>query len=208
MGMARALEAVMDSYQDFDIGNLQRNFDQDKTDELVKSPVARYSYALMRAALNVFVQTNFADPLNSLAFDRDSFSADVQQYVPQVWPLYLEAAQQTLHLAKIHPLHGLEFKNWGPEGTNQFGAWNRFDFLEFQLDVLFEVSNPRGRLGAFDGRCYLDNDQNTLFLRPRNADRACHHLGSLHLQSVTYEILAALGISQESAISAIKWQMR
>ena len=208
MGMARALEALMDSYQDFDIGDLQRNFEQDKTGELVKRPVARYSYALVRAALNVFVQHNFADPLNSLAFDRDSFSADVQRYVPQVWQYYIEEAQGALASAKIQQLQALAFKNWAPEGKNLVGAWHRLDFMEFQLDVLFQVSNRKGRLGAFEGLCFLDNDQNTDFKHPAGQGEACQHLGSLHLQTVTDEILDALGISPESAISAIKWQMR
>lgn len=208
MGMARALEALMDSYQDFNIGNLQRNFEQDKTVELVKKPVARYSYALVRAALNVFVQHNFADPLNSLAFDRDSFSADVQRYVPQVWQYYLDEAQDSLQTARIRQLQKLEFKDWVPAGKNIFGAWHRLDFVDFQLNVLLQVSNPKGRLGAFEGLCFLDNDQNTTYQHPAGQDETCQHLGSLHLQTVTDEILDALGITPESAISAIKWQMR
>ena len=208
MGMARGLEALMDSYQDFNIGDLQRNFEQDKTVELVKRPVARYSYALMRAALNVFVQNNFADPLNSLVFDRDSFSADVQRYVPQVWQYYLDEAQESLQTARILPLHALEFRDWVPAGKNIFGAWHHLNFVDFQLNVLFQVANPKGRLGAFEGLCFLDNDQITTYQRPAGQDDTCHHLGSLHLQTVTDEILDALGISPESALSVIKWQMR
>ncbi|HLF30673.1 MAG TPA: hypothetical protein VI566_06550 [Xanthomonadales bacterium] len=208
MGMPRALEALMDSYQEFDIGELQRNFEEDKTVQLLKRPVARYSYALVRAALNVFVQHNFADPLNSLAFDRDTFGVDVQRYVPQVWSYYIEEAQGCLATSRIKQLCELEFKDWRPEGKNQFGAWHRLDFADFQLDVLFQVSNRKGRLGAFEGVCFLDNDQNTTYLHPAGQDQACHHLGPLHLQTVIDEILDALGISPESAISAIKWQMR
>ncbi len=208
MGMARGLEALMDSYQDFNIGDLQRNFDQDKTVELVKKPVARYSYALMRAALNVFVHHNFAEHLNTLAFDCTSFAVDVQRYVPQVWPYYLEEAQDSLQSVKILQLHELEFKDWLPKGQNAFGAWHRFDFADFQLDVLFQLSNFKARLGGFTGLCFLDNDQNIKYERQAMQADSCHNLGSLHLQSVTDEILDALGISPESAISAIKWQMR
>jgi hypothetical protein len=109
-----ALADLMDSYQEFDIGQLQQKFYEDKTVELVKRPVARYSYALMRAGLNVFVQHHFADCLNSLAFDRDGFRDEVQKYVPQVWSYYLEEAQETLPSAKILQMRDLEFVDWGP----------------------------------------------------------------------------------------------
>ena len=41
MGSPRALQALIDSYQDFNIGELQQNFYQDKTIELLKRPVQR-----------------------------------------------------------------------------------------------------------------------------------------------------------------------
>jgi len=208
MTRSSALDALMDSYQEFDIGQLQRNFELDKSVELVNRPVARYSYALMRAALNVFVQHNFADHLNSLAFDRDSFCTDVQNYVPQVWPYYLEEAQATLGTSRIMQPHELQFLDWGPQGDKLVGAWHRLDFLDFQLNVLFQVSNRKGRLGAFEGLAFLDNDQNSLFGMPSGRSDTCRHLGSVHLQNVSDEILDALGISPESAISMIKWQMR
>jgi hypothetical protein len=208
MTLARTLEALLDSYQDFDIGELQRNFDQDKTIELVKRPVARYSYALMRASLNVFVQHHFADHLNSLAFDRDSFCEEVRRYVPQVWPYYLEEAQARLPTARITQLFELEFQDWRPQGKNRFGAWHRLTFPEFRVDVLLQISNAKVRLGAFEGLCFLDNDQNKSYRLPDVHEETCQHLGSLHLQTITDEILEALGISPESAISAIKWQMR
>ena len=208
MTIARTLDALMDNYQEFDIGELQRNFEQDKNFELVKRPVARYSYALMRAALNVFVQHNFADHLNALAFDRDSFHDDVMRYVPQVWAHYLEDAQAALPTARLEPWCDLEFQDWKPSGRNRFGAWHQLLFPEFRLDVLLQISNPKGRLGAFAGLCFLDNDQNQGYRLPDDHADACQHLGSLHLQVITDEILQALGISPESAISAIKWQMR
>ncbi len=208
MNRPRALEALLVNYQDFNIGELQLDFDQDKTIELVKRPVQRYSYALMRAALNVFIQHNFADHLNSLAFDRDSFAENVKQYVPQVWPYYLEEAQYTLPSATITQLHPLEFVNWTLAGQYQFGAWHRLNFVEFEVDVLLQITNSKGRLGGFHGLCFLDNDQNSVYQLPNDKSGACQNLGSLHLQHVTDEILEALGISPESAISAIKWQMR
>lgn len=211
MTRARTLEALLHNYQDFDIGELQRNFDLDKNIELVKRPVARYSYALMRAALNVFIQHNFADHLNALAFDRDTFCEDVRQYVPQVWPYYLDEAQETLPSARITQLFDLEFLDWGPTGTNRFGAWHRLTFPEFQVDVLFQVTNAKARLGAFEGLCFLDDDRSRQYQYRLPEDHeadTCQHLGSLHLQTITDEILQALGISPESAISAIKWQMR
>ena len=162
----------------------------------------------MRAALNVFVQHNFADHLNALAFDRDSFCADVRRYVPQVWPYYLEEAQDTLPSAKMIQLHELEFLDWSPSGENQFGAWHRMIFPDFQTDIQIQVSNRKARLGAFEAWCFLESDQNRAFSRPPDHSEVCQHLGSVHLQSITDEILDALGISPESAISAIKWQMR
>ena len=94
------------------------------------------------------------------------------------------------------------------EGKNQFGAWHRLTFPDFQVDVLIEVSNHKARLGAFEGLCLLDNDRNKSYTVPSDQAESCQHLGSLHLQSIIDEILAALGITPESAISAIKWQMR
>lgn len=208
MNRVGTLDALMDSYQNFDIGELQRNFEQDKTVELINRPVERYSYALMRAALNVFVQHYFADNLNSLAFDRESFSSEVQNYVPKVWPYYLEDAQQTLGCAKLTQLCDLKFKNWGPGGSNRFGAWYNLELPEFEVALLMEVSNPRGRLGAFEGVCFLDNDQNTLYELPAVSEHGYQHLGSLHLNLITDEILEALGISPQSAMAAIKWQMK
>ncbi len=204
----QALEELMENYRDFNIGDMQRNFYQDKTVELVKRPVARYSYALMRAALNVFVQHHFADNLNTLAFDRDGFCSDVQKYVPQVWPYYLEEAQATLPNTRIVQICDLEFIDWGQAGKNQFGAWHRLTFPDFQVDVLIQVSNHKARLGAFEGLCLLDNDRNKSYTVPSDQAESCQHLGSLHLQSIIDEILEALGITPESAISAIKWQMR
>lgn len=208
MSRTTALQALMESYQDFDIGTLQRSFDNDKIEHLVKRPVERYSYALVRAALNVFVQHNFADHLNTLAFDKDSFYDAVKVYVPQIWDYYLEEAQDNLGTAKIKQLNTLEFKDWGPGRRTRFGAWHRMNFHEFKIDVLIQISNPRGRLGAFEGLCFLENDQNKDYQMPDNQLDTCHHLGSLHLQTVTDEILESLRISPESAISAIKWQMR
>lgn len=208
MARTTALDALMDSYQDFDIGALQRNFDNDKTDQLVKRPVERYSYALVRAALNVFAQHNFADHLNTLAFDKDGFYDDVKKYVPEIWQYYLEEAQDNLGTTTIKQLSDLEFKDWGPGKRTRFGAWHRMNFHEFQVDVLIQVSNPKGRLGAFEGICFLENDQNRDYEMPHSQSETCHHLGSMHLQTVTDEILDSLGISPESAISAIKWQMR
>jgi hypothetical protein len=208
MSRVTALDALMDNFQNFDIGKSQSNFLQDKSDQLIKSPVERYSYALVRAGLNVFVQHGFADNLNSLAFDRDNFGANVQMYVPHVWPHYLEVAQTTLPTAKISQLCDLEFKDWGHGGTYRFGAWHHLAFPEFQINVLLEVSNGKGRLGAFEGTCYCENDKNTLYRLPANDAINCHNLGPLHLQLITDEMLEALGIAPESAISAIKWQMR
>jgi len=105
-------------------------------------------------------------------------------------------------------LHDLEFLDWGPEGGNRFGAWHNLIFPDFQTDILIEVSNCKARLGAFQGVCFLDNERNRTYTMPQNQADTCQHLGSLHLQTVTDEILAALGITPESAISAIKWQMR
>lgn len=206
MARASALEAFMDSYRDFDVGNLQTNFYQDKSEQLVKRPVDRYSYALVRAALNVFVQHNFADRLNGLAFDRDGFYDDVKRYVPLVWPEYLEEAQANLSTATIQPLYGLEFRNWRSKENGCLGAWHRMNFHEFQLDVLIQISNRSGRLGAFEGHCFLENCQNKDFTLPQDELDSCHHLGSAHLQIVADEILGSLGISTESVISAIKWQ--
>jgi hypothetical protein len=208
MAQGRALDALLESYQEFDLGQLQRNFNEDKTATLVKQPVPRYSYALMRAALNVFVQHNFAAHLNSLAFDKDSFQENVQYYVPQVWPHYLEDAQNTLGRAKIQQLFPLEFKDWGPGGKNRFGAWHRLDFFEFKVDVLFQVSNPKARLGAFEGLCFLGSDLKLNYQTAEDSHSTCNHLGSSHLQNMTDEILDSFGISPESAIAAIKWQMR
>ncbi|MEJ8568497.1 hypothetical protein [Elongatibacter sediminis] len=209
MTRERTLDALLTNYQDFDIGELQRNFELDKHEERVKRPVARYSYALMRAALNVFVQHNFADHLNTLAFDRDTFCENVQRYVPQVWAYYLQEAQESLPSARISQLFDLEFLDWGQGGANRFGAWHRLTFPEFQVDVLLQVSNGKARLGAFEGLCFLDNDRNRQFSLPEGHEHeACQHLGSVHLQTITDEILQALGITPESAIAAIKWQMR
>jgi hypothetical protein len=208
MTIGKTLDALLDSYQEFNIGELQRNFYQDKTVQLIKRPVARYSYALVRASLNVFVQHNFADHLNSLAFDRDSFFEDVRRYVPEVWPYYLEEAQATLPSARITQLHELEFKNWGVGGMRCFGAWHRLTFTEFPIDVLLQLSNEKGRLGAFEGLCLLDNDQSGDYHLPDDHDQTCQHLGSLHLQAIIDEILEALRISPESAISVIKYMMR
>jgi hypothetical protein len=208
MAIASTLDALLDNYQEFDVGDLQRSFYQDKTIQLIKRPVARYSYALVRASLNVFVQRNLADHLNSLAFDRDSFFEEVKGYAPQVWPYYLEEAQAALPSARITQLHELDFKNWGPDGKRCFGAWHRLTFPEFPVDVLLQLSNQKGRLGAFEGLCFLDNDQNTDYRLPGDHEQSCQHLGSLHLQVITDEILESLGISPESAISAIKYMMR
>ncbi|MGD2128597.1 MAG: hypothetical protein PVJ33_01060 [Lysobacterales bacterium] len=208
MAGKRELEALLSNYLDFNVGQQQRNFLQDKTIKLVKRPVQRYSYALTRAALNVFVQHHFADPLNSLAFDRDGFAENVQQYVPYAWPYYLESAQESLTLAIIEPLRELTFTGWFPGGGNRFGAWHRMDFREFQMDVLLQVSNEKGRLGAFQGHCYLHNDENLGASRPPDSGTSCKELGSLHMQIITDEMLESLGISPESAISAIKWQMK
>jgi hypothetical protein len=197
----------MDNYQNFDIGELQRNFELDRTLELIKRPVERYSYALMRAALNVFVQHYFANYLNSLVFDRVSFGSEVRNYVPQVWPHYLEDAQKTLTSAKISQLGALEFKDWGPEGANQFGAWHLLVFPEFKCNILLQISNSKSRLGAFEGLCFLENDQNALCELPTDRENTCHNLGPLHLQLIIDEMLEALGISPGSAMSAIKWQM-
>lgn len=208
MAQGKALEWLIDNYQEFDIGMLQQNFDKDKTVQLVKRPVPRYSYALMRASLNVFVQHNFADHLNTLAFDRETFRENVQNYVPHVWPMYLEEAQATLSRAKVTQLFPLEFFDWVPGGACRFGAWHRFDFFEFKVDLLLQVSNPKAMLGKFEGLCYLDNDLDLNYRFEKIDDNSCHHLGSTHLQSMTDEILESLGISPESAIAAIKWQMR
>lgn len=208
MAQLKALDALIDNYQEFDIGVLQRDFDDDKTVQLVKRPVPRYSYALMRASLNVFVQHNFADHLNTLAFDRDNFKRNVQEYVPYVWPQYLEEAQSSLSRAKIKQLYPLEFFDWQPGGQYRFGAWHRIDFFEFEVDLLFQVSNPKAILGRFEGLCYLDNDLELSYTYVKCADTSCHLLGSTHLQNMTDEILDSLGISPESAIAAIKWQMR
>lgn len=208
MAHVRALDALLEGYQEFDLGQLQRNFYEDKTAERVKQPVPRYSYALMRASLNVFVQRNFADHLNSLAFDKDSFQENVQGYVPQVWPHYLEEAQDTLARAKVQQLFPLEFKDWEPGGKYRFGAWHRLDFFEFKVNVLFQVSNPKARLGAFEGLCFLDSDLKLNYQMAEDNGSICHHLGSSHLQTMTDEILESFGISPESAIAAIKWHMR
>jgi hypothetical protein len=204
MTRTRALEALITSYQDFDFGSLRKNFDNAKSDQLVKRPVERYSYALVRAALNVFAQHNFADHLNTLAFDRDNFHDTVRAYVPQVWPYYLEEAQDSLGTALIRQINPLEFRDWLPGGRTRFGAWHRLNFHEFQVDVLIQISNKNARLGAFEGLCYLENDQNRDYAMPDNQVESCHHLGSMHLQTVADEILDSLGIAPESAISAIK----
>jgi hypothetical protein len=208
MTIASTLDALLDNYQEFDIGQLQRSFYRDKTLQLIKRPVARYSYAMVRASLNVFVQRKFADHLNSLAFDRDGFFAHVRRYVPQVWPYYLEEAQATLPFARITQLHELEFRNWEPGSKRCFGAWHRLTFPEFPVDILLQISNQKGRLGAFEGLCFLDNDQNGDYCLPDDHEHTCQHLGSLHLQAIIDEILEALGISPESAISAIKYLLR
>ncbi len=208
MTRTRALEALITSYQDFDIGILRKNFDNAKSDHLVKRPVERYSYALVRASLNVFAQQNFADHLNTLAFDRDSFHDNVRAYVPQVWHYYLEEAQDSLGTALIRQLNPLEFRDWQPGGRTRFGAWHRMNFHEFQVDVLIQISNERARLGSFVGLCYLENDQNRDYPMPDNQLESCHHLGSMHLQTVAEEILDSLGIAPESAIAAIKQSSR
>jgi hypothetical protein len=208
MTQLKALDALIDNYQEFDIGVLQSKYDQDKTVQLVKRPVPRYSYALMRASLNVFVQHNFADHLNALAFDRDTFRQNVQEYVRCVWPQYLEEAQSKLSRAKIQQLNPLEFFNWEPGGACQFGAWHRFDFFEFKFDLLFQISNPSATLGKFEGLCYLENDLELKYAYEKFPGTSCHQLGCTHLQNMTDEILDSLGISPESAIAAIKWQMR
>ncbi|MDT8322295.1 MAG: hypothetical protein RQ826_17400 [Xanthomonadales bacterium] len=208
MTIARTLDALLDSYHEFDMGELQRNYYQDKTSEFIKRPVARYSYAMVRATLNVFVQHNFANHLNSLAFDRENFYDNVRHYVPNVWSFYLEEAQATLPSAKLSQLCDLEFGNWGPAGSSCFGAWHRLTFPEFRVNVLLQIANDKGRLGAFEGFCFLDNDQQGQYRLPDGHEDTCQHLGSLHLQMIIDEILEALGIAPESVISAIKYLMR
>jgi hypothetical protein len=88
------------------------------------------------------------------------------------------------------------------------GAWHRLIFPDFQTDILLQISNRKARMGGFQGLCFLDNDENRSYASPSDRSENCQHLGSLHLQTVIDEFLAALGISPESAISAIKWQMR
>ena len=156
----------------------------------------------------MFAHHHFADPLNALAFDCDGFAHNVRNYVTQVWPYYLEEAQTSLRSASIHLLHDIEFCDWGPGGSYRFGGWHRMDFREFKTDVLIQVSNGKARLGAFEGLCFLHNDQNSNYRTPAVQNDFCYQLGSLHLQIITDEILESLGITPESAISAIKWQMR
>jgi hypothetical protein len=128
--------------------------------------------------------------------------------VPQVWSYYLEEAQAALPTATIAPLHDLEFRDWVPGGKSRFGAWYRMDFKEFETDVLLQVSNDKGRLGAFEGLCFLHNDENQTYPTGGKVADNSSQLGSLHLQIITDEILESLGITPESAISAIKWQMK
>ena len=208
MTRASALESLMSNYQEYDIGLLQKSYDKDKTGALIKRPVERYSYALMRASLNVFVQHGFADNLNSLAFDRDSFCSDVRNYLSQIWPCYLEEARESLPSAELAQTGELECKDWGPGGNNVIGAWHQLTFPEFEVNLLLQVSNKKGRLGAFEGLCFLENDHDASYELPQDHAITCHHMGSLHLQMITDEILEALGISPESAMSAIKWQVR
>jgi hypothetical protein len=208
MATNRELAALLDNYLEFNIGEMQRNFDLDKTIKLVKRPVQRYSYALMRASLNVFVHRHFADPLNSLAFDGEHFAEEVRAYVPQAWPYYLEEARQSLPTASMEPLEPLQFKDWEVGGGNRIGAWHRLDFREFELDVLLQVSNEKKRLGAFEGLSFLHRDQSQGETTRPGDDSGASQLGSLHMQIITDEILESLGISPESAISAIKWQMK
>lgn len=208
MSNARTITALMNNYKDFDIGGQRAKLDEAKSDMKVVRPVERYSYALTRAALNVFVHHNFAELLNCLAFDIDSFEDAVRDYVPQVWPAYIREAENTLATARIKQLTPLEFKDWEAEGGNRIGAWHRLTFPEVEVDVLWEVSNPPRRLGKFVGLCYLDTDRNQVFDEPVEHVKPYRRLGSLHLQMITDEMLDALGVSPETAISAIKWQMR
>lgn len=208
MPNAKTISALLNNYQDFEFGRMRQKLDEAKWDMRVVRPVDRYSYALTRAALNVFAHHNFAELLNCLAFDIDGFEVAVKEYVPQVWPVYIEDAQETLATATIEPLSPLQFKDWEPEGANRIGAWHRLMFPEFQVDVLFEVSNEMRRLGHFMGLCYLDTDKHPLFGLPEDHSGTCKRLGSIHLQTIAGEMLDALGISPESAISAIKWQMQ
>ncbi len=208
MSRVRELDVLLDNYRNYNIGDQQSKFYQDMSDHLIKRPVERYSYALMRAGLNVFVERGFADPLNSLAFDRENFGANVQAYVPEVWPYYLEDAQASLPSAELTQLCDLEFKDWKPGGAYRFGAWHHLSFPEFEINVLLEVSNRKARLGAFEGQCYLENDDQKNYRLPDNDAISCQNMGSLHLQLITDEILESLNIAPESAISAIKWQMR
>lgn len=207
MANTKTISALLQSYQDFDIGKLRQKLDQAKSDMRVVRPVERYSYALTRAALNVFLQHNFADMLNCLAFDIDDFEEAVAEYVPQVWPAYIADAQETLPTATIEPLSSLEFKDWHTGGAFRFGAWHRFTFPEFEVDVLWEISNELRRLGQFVGYCYLDTDKNQQFDMPPEHTGTCDRLLSVHLRTITHEILDALAISPEAAISTIKWQM-
>jgi len=208
MTNATNMEALVHNYHDFDIGKQQQHFTRYKTELRVNSPVERYSYALMRAALNVFVNHNFAESLNCLAFDKDTFAEEVKEFVVHQWPFYLEDAQRTLPTATLMQLSHLEFKDWGPEGSNRIGAWHRMVFPEFEVDFLLQISNARARLGCFEGLCFLDEDSSRFYSPPAGHQKTCTHLGSLHLQLITDEFLEALGISPESAIAAIKWQMR
>lgn len=208
MNRLKELDVLMDNYQNYNCGDQQSAFYQDMSDHLIKRPVERYTYALMRAGLNVFVQRGFADPLNALAFDRENFGANVRAYVPQVWTYYLEDAQDVLPSAELTQLRDLEFKDWVPGGAYRFGSWHHLSFPEFEINVLLEVSNPKGRLGAFEGQCYLETDRTASYCLPANNASSSNNLGSLHLQLMTDEILESLNITPESAISAIKWQMR
>ena len=151
----------------------------------------------------------FADYLNSLAFDRDNFGANVQMYVPHVWPHYLEDAQTTLETAKISQLCDLEFKDWETGGTYRFGAWHHLAFPEFRsMSCWRELQTPKAGWGRSRG--------SVTWRMTRIRFIACLPMMQLtaitwvlcDLQLVTDEMLEALGISPESAISAIKWQMR
>lgn len=208
MANTRTLSALLHNYQDFDIGRLRQKLDQAKSDMRIVRPVERYSYALMRAALNVFVHQHFAEVLNCFAFNVDGFEEVVTDYVPQVWPAYVQDAQQTLATATIEPLSPLEFKDGRTaSGAYRFGAWHRLTFPEFEVDVLWEISNQLRRMGHFEGYCYLDTDKNPLFAPPPDHAETCKRLLSVHLQTIADEILGALRISPEFAISAIKRQL-
>lgn len=208
MTTARIIDALLHNYRDFDIGRLRCNFEQDKTDHRVLRPVERYSYALMRAALNVFVHQHFAEMLNCLAFDCENFTDEVKTFMPIIWPEYVAEANRTLPTTCLHQLSELEFEDARPSSAMRVGAWHRIVFQECNVDFLLMISNARLRSGAFEGSCFLENDRNLPYAIPQFQDSTSFDLGSAHLGLISEEILKALGISTESAIATIKLEMQ